>query len=246
MSNRIVRETLPLGDNNQIRYSLHRGNAESEGLSPLLLCLHPGWEGAMPSPFYGEGFLYSIFIPAFAESGAIIAAPDCPTGAWNNPDSMAAVLALLEHLLARERVDPTRISLVGYSAGGWGAWYMLLDHADKFASAVMFATLPVIDPVDHLFDNFQKCEELLTSRMGEWVRLLPPIPIYMVHSRADQLFNYSNAELVIQALKNDHRKVRFASVSAVGHFDGSGFVEALRATVPWLQETWNSESADLL
>jgi predicted esterase len=243
MSDEIIRDSLPLADNRQLRYALYRGGSEKAGPSPLLVCLHPGWEGPLPSPYYGEGFLTSIFIPAFAETGAIIAAPDCPSGAWNNPQSKAALLELLEHLIEGDEVDPKRISLVGYSAGGWGAWYLLPDSAERFSSAVVFATLPVIDPVEVLWDNFPKCEELISNQLEEWIGMLPQIPIHMVHSRADQLFDYSNAELVFQALKDDHRPVRFISVSGVGHFDGSGYIEALRGTVPWLLKSWDSKKA---
>jgi pimeloyl-ACP methyl ester carboxylesterase len=241
MSNQITRETLPLADNHQIRYSLYRGEGDRDGRLPLIVGLHPGWDGQTPAPYYGEGFLSSIFIPAFAESGAIIVAPDCPSGAWNNSQSKAAILDLVDHLLERDLVDPASVSLVGYSAGGWGAWYLLLDSAERFSSTVVFATLPVIDPVERLWDNLPKCEELISSRLEEWIGLLPQTPIHMVHSRADQLFDYSDAGLVFQALKDDQRRVGFTSVSDVGHFDGGGYVEALRGTVPWLLETWTTK-----
>jgi predicted peptidase len=239
MTTSIRRDILPLEDGNQLRYSLYREANDKAGRIPLLICLHPGWDGQIPSPHYGEHFLSAIFIPAFAQTGAVIAAPDCPGGSWNNQKSKAAILELLDNLIDRHRIDQTRVSIVGYSAGGWGAWYLLLDSAEKFSSAIMFATLPVIDPADNLMENFSKSEELILSRLDEWTRVLPPVPITMIHSRADELLPYAKARLAYQALLNDHRQVQFDTVEGVGHFEADGYIGPLRTAVPWLIETWN-------
>jgi predicted esterase len=104
----------------------------------------------------------------------------------------------------------------------------------------MFATLPVIDPVDRLLDNFQKCEELISSRLDEWISKLPPVPICWIQSREDELFPYPKTRLAYQALLNDNRQVKFESVDGVGHFEADGYIEPLRNSVPWLIETWKS------
>lgn len=236
----ITREILPLKDGNHLSYSLYR-ETDNRGIStPLLICLHPGWAGHIPSPHYGEQFLSSIFIPAFAGTGATVVSPTCPGGAWNNPKSKEAILELLDHLLDRYEINTTQVSLVGYSAGGWGAYYLLLESAERFASAVVFATLPVIEPADRLEDNFPKCEELITGRLEEWVRKLPSIPIYMIHSRNDELFPFANAMLAYQTLMKNERRVKFYAVHGVGHYDAAGYVDALSESVPWLIDTWKS------
>jgi predicted esterase len=240
MSNQIMREILSLSDGGQLRYSLYHETDEKDLPSPVLICLHPGWDDHIPAPYYGEQFLSMIFIPAFADTGATLVAPDCPGGSWNNPKSKKALLELLEHLGDQSGIDPTQVSLVGYSAGGWGIWYMLLDNADKFSSAIVFASLPVLEPVERLEDNFPKCEELIESRLDEWVSELPTIPISMIHSTNDELFPHKYAELAYQALLEDGRKVKFHTVQRVGHFDGGGYIDALRKTVPWLKDTWKS------
>lgn len=240
MSNQIVREILPLSDGDQLKYSLYRETDEKDLPSPLLICLHPGWDGQSPSPHYGEQFLSMIFIPSFADTGATLVAPDCPGDSWNNLKSKTAILELLDHLIEQSDIDQKQVSLVGYSAGGWGAWYMLLDYAERFSSAIMFATLPVIESVDRLEDNFPKCEELIENRLDEWVSKLPSIPIHMIHSTNDELFQYPYAQRAYQALLDDGRQVKLDTIQGVGHFDGGGYVDPLRKTVPWLLETWKS------
>jgi pimeloyl-ACP methyl ester carboxylesterase len=239
MTDLIERHTLAIGDNYELRYSIFRGEISSAQVSPLLICLHPGWGGEFPPIYYGEQFLSSVFIPAFVDTGATIVSPDCPSGAWNNPGSRQAILKLLDHLIGQFAIDQTKISLVGYSAGGWGVWYLLQENADKFSSAIMLATLPVIDPVDRFEENLPKCRELLASHLDEWLSWVPELPIYIIHSLDDELLPYADANRAHQALVGDKRQVRFETVQGVGHFEGESYIEPLHESVPWLIDTWS-------
>lgn len=239
MTDLIKRHILAIGDNYELRYSLFCGEISSTQASPLLICLHPGWSGEFPPIYYGEQFLSSVFIPAFADTGATIVAPDCPGGAWNNPRSRQAILKLLDHLIDQFEIVQTRVSLIGYSAGGWGVWYLLQENGDKFSSAIMIATLPVIDPVDRFEENLPKCRELLASHLDEWLGKVPSLPIYIIHSLDDELLPYADANRAHQALVGDKRQVTFETVQGAGHFEGESYVEPLHEAVPWLIDTWS-------
>ena len=240
MSTRIIRDSLPISAGQEILYSTYCDDLKGDYRNALLICLHPGWGGHIPSPYYGELFLTSIFIPAFAYTGALLAAPDCPAGAWNNPVSCEALLGLHDHLVDRHGISQKLVSLVGYSAGGWGAWYLLQEDPQRFCSAILFATSPVIDPVDRLEQNFHKCEELLADRLDEWLGRLTDIPIYMIHSRDDELLPYACSKRAYQTLLDDKRQVEFDTLRGVGHFDGEGYITALQACIPWLIDTWRN------
>lgn len=241
MTDLIKRHTLLYGDSHELHYSLFQGSIDTIQSSPLLICLHPGWSGESPPDYYGELFLSSVFIPAFGETGATIVSPNCPKGAWNNLESRQAILELLDHLVDHFGIDHARVSLVGYSAGGWGVWYLLQEDADRFSSAIIFATLPVIDPVDRLNENLPKCRELLASHLDEWLGRVPELPIYIIHSLDDELLPYADANRAYQALVGDKRQVKFETVKGVGHFEGERYVEALHEAVPWLIDTWGSK-----
>jgi pimeloyl-ACP methyl ester carboxylesterase len=241
MTNLIKRHTLLFGDSHELHYSLFQGSIDTVQSSPLLICLHPGWSGESPPDYYGEHFLSSVFIPAFGQTGATIVSPNCPKGAWNNVESRQAIFELLDHLLDHFRIDHARVSIVGYSAGGWGVWYLLQGEDNRFSSAILFATLPVIDPVDKFEDNISKCEELLANRVDEWLSRIPDLPIYIIHSRDDELLPYIEAQRAYQALMGDKRQARFVTIQDVGHFDGESYVEPLHASIPWLIDTWGSK-----
>ena len=137
-------------------------------------------------------------------------------------------------------LGPAQVALAGYSAGGWGAWYMLLGSSEKFSSAIMLASLPVLDPADNLFENFPKGEELVANQLDEWIKRLPSVPIYLINSRGDELFPFRKAQQVYQALLEDDRRVEFNALDGVGHFASEGYIDPLRKTVPWLLDTWDS------
>jgi predicted peptidase len=241
MTDLIKRHSLLFGENHELHYSLFQGSSDTTQGSPLLLCLHPGWSGESPPDYYGEHFLSSVFIPAFGETGATIVSPNCPMGAWNNEESRQALVTLLDHLSDHFGIDHNRVSLVGYSTGGWGVWYLLQGENDRFSSAIVFATLPVIDPVDRFEENIPKCEELLANRVDEWLSRIPDLPIYIIHSRDDELLPYIKAQRAYQALKEDNRQARFVTMQGVGHFEGESYIEPLHASIPWLIDTWVSK-----
>ncbi len=61
----------------------------------------------------------------------ILLSPQCPLGqVWDD----AALLALLDHVIARFRVDPRRVCLTGLSMGGYGTWSLGLKHPERFAA----------------------------------------------------------------------------------------------------------------
>jgi predicted peptidase len=61
----------------------------------------------------------------------IVVSPQCPAGAgWDDE----AVLALVEEIAARHRVDPARIYLTGLSLGGFGTWSVGMKHPARFAA----------------------------------------------------------------------------------------------------------------
>ncbi|WP_414664564.1 carboxylesterase family protein [Horticoccus sp. 23ND18S-11] len=63
----------------------------------------------------------------------IVVSPQCPKGRWWDT---ATVLALLDDVGARHRVDARRVYLTGLSMGGYGAWDVGLTQPERFAAIV--------------------------------------------------------------------------------------------------------------
>lgn len=106
---------------------------------PLVLALH--WGGQV-TPFYGKPFLVELILPALQDLEALIVAPDCKHGGWDNPESENELLTLLDTLQVHYHFDPHKIILTGYSKGGIGTWYLASRHQDRLLAAIPMAAPP--------------------------------------------------------------------------------------------------------
>ena len=102
---------------------------------PLLLALH-GMNGRGQDIL---GYLRHYLGDTLDEF--IIAAPTDYRGTWFNidPDEADDPPLLLTELRRRYHVDTNRVYVMGYSAGGHGAWMLAALYTDEFAAAIPVA-----------------------------------------------------------------------------------------------------------
>jgi len=184
-----------------------------EEATPLIVALH---YGGTVTPFYGKGILVSLVEPALRELGAIVVAPDCLHGNWTNPQSEAEINALLEYLQAHYAIDARKTVLTGYSLGGSGTWYLAARNRDKFAAAIPMAGWPQPDSADVAWK----------------------IPLYVIHSRRDELVPFEQTERVVGQLKGKGVAVEWVLLDRITHYETERFVKPLRAAVPWIRSVW--------
>lgn len=123
----------------------------------------------------------------------LIVNPQCPVGEWWHP---ARVMALLDEVEAKYRVDKSRIYLTGLSMGGFGSWATGLQYPDRFA-----AIAPICgggDPAD--------AARLLNT------------PLWDFHGGKDTVVPILLSEQMIEALKKAGAKdVQFTVYPEAGH-----------------------------
>lgn len=116
----------------------------------------------------------------------ILVSPQCPEGGnWEE----AAVLALLDDVLARHRVDRRRVYLTGLSMGGFGTWNLIARHPEKFAAAA-----PICGGGNVI-------DVLLGSRDRERGAALKSLPIWAFHGAKDPVVALSESERMVAAFK---------------------------------------------
>lgn len=210
----IYEKILALKSGLPLRYTLSipAGFSEQQPV-PLVLALH---FGGTVTPWYGKGYLITLPEPALRELGAITAAPDCPTRGWDNPTAETAVLELLDHLKNNYNIDEKRILITGFSMGGIGTWHMAARHPQIFPAAIP-----------------------ISSAVGlETIKTIKNIPLYVIHSRQDEVFPLKHVKAMVQLLKDNGVSIQFEIIDGVSHYNTGMFVEPLKEAVPWVKEVW--------
>jgi pimeloyl-ACP methyl ester carboxylesterase len=147
-------------------------------------------------------------------------------------------MALIEHIRSAWRIAGRKVTIAGYSAGGFGAWYLLLRQPEHFCAAILLETLPVMETARQREENWALVDQLLTEDLGDWAKKLPDIPLYIIHSRQDELFPIDTAETTIRSLVAAGKAVAYHPVDGIGHFDTGGYVAPLRSAIPWIKKIW--------
>ena len=181
--------------------------------APLVVALH---FAGPATPFCGKYVLSELFEPALRGLGAVMVAPDCPGADWTGPASEAAVIAALEWAQRTYRTDPTRTVLAGYSMGAKGVWALAARHQDLFRAALVVSGLPPAGAAE-----------------AEW-----RIPIYVLHSRADERLLLKPTAELVAALRAKGVEVRLDVIDEVTHYQVGRFVPYVRAAAPWLERAW--------
>lgn len=160
---------------------------------PLLLFLHGGGESGAtldmikkngPPKLLAEGTDFPF----------LILAPQNPyVKQWWN---VHAVMALLEKVVADNRVDPNRLYLTGLSRGGNACWEIATQFPGTFAAmAVVCGMTPV--PYAHWIDK--------------------GMPIWVFHGTEDPVIPFSESEEMVKKLKSMGYQVTLTAYEGVGH-----------------------------
>jgi len=208
----ISEAVFPMKEGTPLRYTVSVPSSYSRDTSyPLILALHYGGE---VTPFFGKGMLTVLVEPALSGLEAIIVAPDCPSGGWDNPVSEAAVMSLIADIQKNYRIDRRKILVTGYSLGAIGSWYLAAGHPNVFSAAIPISGKP---PENLAFVG---------------------IPVYVIHSREDEIFPFAEVQKKIQPLITRGGAVRLMAVDGVSHYETKRFIPSLKAAIPWIREVW--------
>ncbi len=203
---------------------LRYGLSIPEGLTadkaaPLVIALH---YGGPVSPYYGKSYMSLLVEPGLEKLKAIIAAPDCPAGQWNNPPSETAVLELVKHLKKNYSIDENRVVLTGFSLGGIGTYYLAARHPDLFSAAI-----PMAADTDR-----------------ETAKLLKDFPLFVINSTGDKIFPIEQVRETVEMLKESGAQVRFEVIKKISHYQTAAFAEPLKKAVFWLKKTWKNSNPE--
>ena len=64
------------------------------------------------------------------------------------------------------------------------------------------------------------------------------IPLYVIHSRRDEIFPLADTESAVNQLHEKRVALKLDIVEGITHFQTEQFVEPMQAAIPWVRESW--------
>ena len=112
-------------------------------------------------------------------------------GGWD----LHVLIALLDEVVSKYRVDRSQIYLTGLSMGGGGAWNLAAAHPERFAAVV---------PVSGVGDPAA-------------ARKLATLPIWVFHGAKDDLVPLQASQEMVDALREVGNAAKFTIYPDAGH-----------------------------
>lgn len=130
----------------------------------------------------------------------IVVSPQCPPGQRWSDDTL---LALLDEISAKYRVDQKRVYLTGLSMGGYGTWSLGIKNPERFAALV-----PICgggERINLLLPDPRKLPALKT------------LPIWAFHGGKDNVVPLDESERMVEAFKRAGGKAKLTVYPEAGH-----------------------------
>lgn len=148
---------------------------DQKGAWPLVLFLHgAGERGDNLEAVKKHGPAKRI--AAGEDFPMIVVAPQCPADQWWQP---LELIALVEEIVEKYKVDQDRVYVTGLSMGGFGTWALAAYAPERFAA---------IAPICGGGERFH-------------MRRLAQMPIWVFHGAKDRVVPPERSEQLVEALK---------------------------------------------
>jgi len=164
---------------------------------------------------------------ARAKHPCFLIAPQCPKNQkWSSAhwaekqprmaeqpvDEMATVIALIEHVMATQPIDPDRVYLTGLSMGGFGTWELAMRRPAMFAA---------VAPICGGGDATQAAK-------------LKDVPVWAWHGDKDRAVPVTRTRELIEALRAAGGEPRYTELRGVGHDSWTAAYTREDGVVPWM------------
>jgi predicted peptidase len=197
-----------------VKYAIQvPANLSKDAKVPLVVALHyAGKKG----DWYGAGMLEGLYSEGCRSLGAVIVAPDSLTGDdWDNHTNADHVAWLARSVIQSYPIDPKKVILSGFSAGGIGTWYIAPRAPDVFTAAIPIAGEPEL-------------------KGATWT-----VPVCAIHAEADTIIAPAATKRQIDKLKAEGKAAEFILLKdGTTHYQSGRYVRSLQEACNWLKGTW--------
>lgn len=184
--------------------------ADEQKRWPLIVHLHGGG-GRGTDPERLRHYPLVQWLEREPDFPFVVVTPQCPYGGRDDElgdtwvEHAELVLAVVDEVIERHRIDPDRVSLVGHSMGGNGAWYLGHRAPERWAAIV-----PMSAPAVTWW----------AYRIAE-----DKVPTWVFHGDLDEAVPVAESERMVEAMERFDGEARFTRYPEGGHairepFDG--------------------------
>ena len=122
----------------------------------------------------------------------IVVSPQCPKGRWWEPMEL---VALLDEISGKYKVDPDRIYVTGLSMGGFGSWRLAAYAPERLAA---------IAPICGGGETY-------------WTKEFAHLPVWAFHGAKDTGVPLERSQAMVDALKKSGGEPKFTIYPDAGH-----------------------------
>ena len=122
----------------------------------------------------------------------IVVSPQCPKGRWWEPMEL---VALLDEISGKYKVDPDRIYVTGLSMGGFGSWRLAAYAPERLAA---------IAPICGGGETY-------------WTKEFAHLPVWAFHGAKDTGVPLERSQAMVDALKKSGGDPKFTIYPDAGH-----------------------------
>lgn len=182
---------------------------------PLVLCLHGSGERGSDGE---RQMLVGVapFLRMFPERfPALVVFPQAPAGGCWCDDVAEAAFACIDRVASKYSVDDDRVSIVGLSMGGYGAWQITSDHPERFA-AIVTACGGIVAPPGAASRTVQVAGET-GDAYAAVARRLRGKPAWLFHGADDPVIPVQESRKLAAAFASTGTQARYTEFPHVGH-----------------------------
>ncbi|NIV16409.1 MAG: hypothetical protein GWN62_35690 [Aliifodinibius sp.] len=179
----------------------------------LVFLLH--W-GGKKYRYISKDMLEIFGLPAVSELQAIVIAPDLKRRHWATPKALSDISKLVDYLDQHYNLYSNRRTIIGFSMGGGGVWYVGAEKPSLFSCGVSIAS-PIPEHITEEKWNF---------------------PVYSIHGRSDEFFPHEENLSRASMLKEKGAPVEFETVENTMHTDFRNYINIFGNARQWIREIW--------
>lgn len=200
---------------------------------PIVLFLHGSDERGNDNEAQIESGLARVIrigerlsVKQFAEFIAVF--PQCRADNFWIGEMAEQAVAALDQTVAEFKADSDRVSVTGFSLGGYGAWYLAARHPNKFAALVpigghivpAFLSVPLVFPPPikalvhpEVLSLYESPNPYLSV-----ARAVGKTPVWIFHGGEDEQVPVDDARKMAKALKAAGARYQYTEYAGNGHF----------------------------